>query len=229
MATFVNFLTKEEISFECKIRGYNPSGSEKVGELRVTLWELIRKEEEGHDLETDVEFDLEEELLSLNTKISKLKGSIDSLAESSVEVPEKLSGGLNHVSDRLSYHLQRCPKGEDRNRLKGLANLVLELRESVLNKVQSAKEILKKIPSFSEIGSVRRSEGEHSCIEVRDTNEESVKKVKGKYRFVVGRQIVWCAWVSCRGKQNHDCFSRTSGFISFRKAGKSKGIAGGFD
>jgi len=62
----------------------------------------------------------------------------------------KLAALMNHVSGRISCHLQSCEKGAIRKSLKKLASAVVQSRELLAERVAGAKDI-PEIPSFSEI------------------------------------------------------------------------------
>jgi len=153
MSEFVQYLTKEELVFECRIRGWVPGSVDRVGEIREKLVFLLEKEEKGELEEVVYDFDEEEELLWCDTKASKLAVNVRALPGDTSSVPEKLSATMNHLSDRVTYHLDNVPKGENRDRFKRIAVTVLDLREQVSKKIAVAKDILKKIPTFSEIAS----------------------------------------------------------------------------
>jgi len=51
MAVCVGLLCKDELIFECRIRGYLPNSGDRLAELRAKLSELLKREEKGVDLE----------------------------------------------------------------------------------------------------------------------------------------------------------------------------------
>jgi len=77
----------------------------------------------------------------------------------------KLAALMNHVCGRISYHLQSCGKGAKRNSLEKLASVVVQSREFLADRVAGAKDILRKIPSLSEISSVLASNDVGVCRE----------------------------------------------------------------
>lgn len=156
MAVSVQLLSRDELVFECRIRGYFPTNSERVPELKDSLGGLLKKEENGEEFSgEDFEFDLDEELLTCQNKLSKLEGLVEPVSGDAAEVPPKVVALLNHLSGRLAYLLGKCPKGETRTSFKRLATSVVKIRESLTAKIEKAKEILKCIPTFSEVSSVR--------------------------------------------------------------------------
>jgi len=151
MAVLVNFLTKDELVFECRIRGFSPTSANKVAELRDQLSGLLTREGNGEELEGSYEFDLDEEVLICGSKVERIAHMIESLARDLDEVPDKITAAMNHLSARLGYHLSNCEKGIERDRLKRLAISVVEFREVLAGRVDKARDILKKIPTFSEV------------------------------------------------------------------------------
>jgi len=133
-------------------------------DLKEKLNELLLKEESGEELEElDFEFDLDEEILTCGNKVNKLEGLVNGLAGDASEVPERIAGLMNHVSGRLSFHLRTLGKGTERNSLKKLAISVTKLSEALSERVEKAREILKSIPSFSEIDSLRSRPTPSGC------------------------------------------------------------------
>ena len=151
MAVLVNLLTKDELVFECRIRGFSPTSVNTVAELRDQLSSLLTREGNGEELECSYEFELDEEILICGSKVERIAHMIESLSGDLEEVPEKIPAAMNHVSARLGYHLSNCEKGIERDRLKRLAISVVEFREVLAGRVAKARDILKKIPTFSEV------------------------------------------------------------------------------
>lgn len=178
MAVLVNFLVKDELIFECRTRGHLPGNLDKVTDLRDQLHSLLGREEKGEELESQFEFDLAEELLICQTKVSKIEAQVKSLTGDSTELPDKLVALMNHVSYRLAFHLGNCAKGSERNSLKKLALTIVAIREQLSSKLEKTKDILKKIPTFSEISSATKSDDQ-------ETEGTKVSKPDGSLGVIV--------------------------------------------
>jgi len=154
------FLDKGELTFKCIKRGYNPLDGQRIKALREKLSELIEKEKGGESLEADFDFDLDLELSACETKLAKLKDLIFELPGDVLAVPDQIKTLLNHVIDRLWYHLDSC-KGEHRRACKGLILESGALRRALESKVGHAGDVLRRIPTVSEINSNRYQMGDN--------------------------------------------------------------------
>jgi len=130
----------------------------------------MQKEKNGEDLEINYEFDLELELSACEENIAKIKELIQKLPGDTTTVPPEIKTLLNHTVGRLWHHLPAC---KDKNR-KWCKKLILEarsVRQFLESIVENAGEVLKRIPTISEIVSSQKSELRNQNVSNQRTGE----------------------------------------------------------
>lgn len=148
----VSRLKKDELEFECGIRGHLPPNG-TVKDFRQALKDLLEQEASGADLQDVFPFDLEGEKLILEAKLIEIEEGVEMLVEgeegdrlaSQLGSLERLRTVLSHCNRRAQRLYGQCAAGKDRESVKDLLrklkSLVSTFREQGSTPVYAATSV----------------------------------------------------------------------------------------
>ena len=107
----INYLGKEDLEYEVKIRGIEPSGT--VDSLRKCLRSLLVLERSGNPVRSCFELDNGEEILECESKLNELKNQISTFsgtAKQTLKIESKFAhvvGRINRISEESEFREKR--------------------------------------------------------------------------------------------------------------------------